>query len=225
MKAVLPPHFSVTQENNEMLLVIEIPNPIVPDGGSLNEAVFSEVARECDRIYFLTGVDLKPVLKRRESCEGAGTGYAYLGMKADLVASLKSDVLPQAWEERLERQLALWKLASSVPLSLKVNLLFQIIEAKYPETNNQRDYPPYLDDSVTPDPRTEALLLRHFVSHQKNTVMTQVNTQLGNYCRYIGVAEGFFNPKDLNHVRVVNSKVKLISDLAKQIINAAITRK
>lgn len=217
LSKVLPENFSILKEDGELLLVVEMLYP------SIDDEVFYQVQCECDRIYFLTGEQLSPQLKTKINPTGSMTGFVDIGLSALIVARLPHNLDCEQWAGKLlDRQLRLWQYADQpeTVLPAKINLLFQIIETKYPDTRNLTDYPEYKDPNVPPHPRTEAKLLRHFVSHQG-----QPRKELKNYCNYLGVAEGFFNPTNTDHINIVRQKLNFIKDEARRIIDASITRK
>ncbi|MFH0784788.1 MAG: hypothetical protein V2B20_22925 [Pseudomonadota bacterium] len=216
---VLPKYFSIQENEQGIFLVVE------KIDRSDQAEVFSEVQRECDRIYFLTGEKLNPILIRIEESNGSGTGYGFLKTELDaiLIGYISSEIDRQQWQNPLAKQLRLFYLAElTEPIAPKMNLYFQIIEASYPNTNDLRDYPEFKIGDIKPHPRTETKLLRDFVSHQKNKISS---SQLKLYCQYLGINEEFYNPTDTKHIQIVKSKLSFIREEARKIIDVSITRK
>ncbi len=220
---LLPHHFSVVRENATIFIVVEKPDPAPSDEEDLTEAVYGEVRRECDRLFFLYGEDLAPAPGRQVRSNGLTTDRDFVRGFMNVLSPIDESIVPQEWttDGTLERQLLLWRFANSAPLPLRVNLLFQIIEAKYPHTHNKQDYPHYSDHKLEPDPRTEAKLLRHLVSHQGG----EVRKELSEYCKHLGVPVGFFNLSDSTQVGIVSSRVRSVSRLAREIIEDLISRR
>lgn len=118
-------------------------------------------------------------------------------------------------------QLRLWSLVDSpnMPISIKINLLFQIIEIAYPETRNEEIYPQYLDSNNDPDPKTEALLLRNLVSHGGQAG----SPQLKKYCNFLGIPQTMNNLGNSEFIKKVESRVGVIKEEARKVIDNQIT--
>jgi len=212
---ILPQKFSLLKEQDQLMLVIE-------SSAQLNEEkIFYELQRECDRIFFLTGEQLNPIFIYKENPDGSKRVENEINYILHGIEKLPSDIDRQKWQSQLDVQLRLWQLAHlpNTPISVQVILLFQIIESSYP---NKNVYPEYKDYKIDPHPRTEAKLIRHWVSHQRPKVD---KPQLQNYCKYLGIQEIFFNPTDTNHQRIIPKLYEHVKKEAQKVIDNAITRK
>jgi hypothetical protein len=218
---ILPEHFSIRQEGKDHLLAVKYPHA----HGNFNthmedHEIFGEVQRECDRIFFLTGMDMAPILVAKKQADGLWISFTDMGLELNVISSVPADVTKQHWHGSLPLQLRFWHLANSSaePIGAKINFLFQIIEASYADI---KDYPTYTDSSIPPDPRTEARLLRNLVSHQG-----KINShQLELYCTFLGIHSSFYDPSDTEFHNVINSRFHLVRDEAKKIIEHLITRR
>lgn len=213
-RRVLPSHFLLREENEQLMVIIEREGE--PDD-------FYEIQREWDRIFFLTGIQLDPTLIRVERPDGLKMACSAIKSECILYGQLPSDLDRQQWTQTLEIQLRLWQLAHlpNMPISVQIMLLFQIIECSYPNTNDLKYYPNY--DPKNPDPRTEAKLIRDWVSHQKKKVD---HGQLQNYCEYMGLKEKkFFNPTYAIHQQIIPKLYQKVKNEAEKIIASSITRK
>jgi hypothetical protein len=220
LQKILPGNFSIQKDENGVFIIIDKAD------GKNEEKSFHEVQRECDRIYFLTGELLNPVLSRVEESDNSGTGYAYIRCDAHIVASLPSNVEKQIWQKRFVKQLRFYYIADiTEPIDQKINFYFKVIEASYPETNNNMYYPAYTESQanadIPPDTRTEAKLLRDFTSHGKENVN---GSQLKYYCKYLKISEEFFDPTNNDHIRITKSKCNFIRNEARKIIDEFITK-
>jgi len=65
LKDIFPLHFVIREENGYLIVSVEGRSE-VSEG-----QIFSEVQRECDLIFFLTGIDLEPELIRIEGPDGS----------------------------------------------------------------------------------------------------------------------------------------------------------
>lgn len=218
-RGVLPQHFSFREEREQLLLVVEPPG-VVDD-----EQVFGQVQQECDRLFFLTGEQLAPKILRKENSDGRSVGFGSFTADAFITKSLSTEVDRQQWHIPLAVQLRLWQLAQSpnVPIAARTNLLFQIIEISYPNTNDQNQYRQYKDPRKRPHPRTEAKLLRHLASHGNTKRVT--HEQLKRYCQHLSITEEFHNPTDIDYLRVLREGFPVVESEARRIIEASITRK
>jgi hypothetical protein len=220
-RCVLPSHFLLREENEQLMVIIE------REGEPDEKQVFYEIERECDRIFFLTGIQLDPTLIRVERPDGLKMAHSAIKSDCILYEQLPSDLDRQQWTQILEIQLRLWQLANlpNIPLSVQIMLLFQIIECFYPDTNDSKSYPVYdpNDFSQPPHHRTEAKLIRDWVSHQKKKVDRR---QLQNYCKYMGLKEKkFFNPTDAIHQQIIPKLYQKVKNEAEKIIASSITLK
>jgi hypothetical protein len=213
---ILPQNFSVEDEDDTQVLLVETNE----DDDAL---VFVEVQQECDRVFFLTGIDLNPTLVRKEIQEGqieirSSQGTYLIGSKP-----IDPNIDRQEWTIPLSVQLRLWKLANQpdLPVAVKINLLFQIIECSYPDRRNQSDYPRYNRSDAPPHPRTEAKLMRDLASHGFSDVASD---QLRNYCKYIKIPAKLHNPTDPKFIRKLQDKLSIVRNQAQELIDNAITR-
>ena len=179
VNTILPPHISIRKEDGQFLLFIESSSAVNDD------QAFLQAQQELDRIFFLTGRTLTPEFIRKKNPNGSGVAISDITLKIELGKPIPSDVDRQEWQWLLTVQLKLWHIAHlpNLPISIKIILLFQIIEILYPPKNNKALYPKYADSSKPPCPYTEAKLLRDWVSHQGQVG----SSQLKNYCKYLGI--------------------------------------
>lgn len=210
-------NISFIVEDKEPCLIVKIEN------ASEREA-YSIIERECDRIFFLTGQQLKPdyqwqkdVDGKKESCESLTvTHYNFHGKK-----KIPENITKQQWTLDLEVQLRLWRVANSfgLPIQSRINLLFQIIEISFPDRRDKSIYPEYTASKQKPASMTECKLLRDLVSHGMGTVEGE---ELKTYCDSLGV-EGFYNLKDKNFEGVIRKRLHTIEREAEAIIKKQIT--
>ncbi|HBE40936.1 MAG TPA: hypothetical protein DDW27_06975 [Bacteroidales bacterium] len=212
LSSVLPSNFALLKESEQLVLVVDLEH-------SSNESeVFYYVQRECDRLFFLTGEQLNPKLLRIEDA-----GKRHLFKNRGFITSgferLQDDIDRQQWTHKLTLQLRLWQLAHlpDLPVSVQIVLLFQIIEAEFPDT---KEYPPFYESDKVPHARTEAKLIRNWVSHQG-----EVRKQLLRYCKYLEIEPGFFDPTDVRHCRKIPMLLEKVKQEAEGIIDAAMTKK
>ena len=213
---ILPSNFLIIEEGGECHCRVTV------DENFSEDQAFYLMRREVDRIYYLTGIRIPINLIAIENLDGESYGMSSFSGKVRIIdTSAIEKLCQQTWEGPLAIQLCLWSLANtpSTPLGAKINLLFQIIEAKYPDTTNSVDYPPYNCISNPPFPKTECKLLRDYVSHQKDEVCSM---QLKNYCAYLGYPEIFYDPTDTKLDEVLREKLKLLTTEAKISIDGAI---
>ncbi len=218
---ILPPNFSIQQEGQDHLLTAKYSRSAESSKEApQDQAILCDVQRECDRIYFLTGLNMNPVLIHKN---GLWESTQNIGLHLHVIANIASDIDRQDWKDGIALQLRLWNLANSPnqPVNVQINLLFQIIETSYPDTKDSKFYPQYKDSSISPHPRTEAKFLRHLVSHQG----TIKNGQLKLYCNHIGIPVGFYDPTDVHVHQAIVSRLSVIQQEAKRIIDNSITRK
>jgi hypothetical protein len=218
---ILPTTFTYREGESSDTIILEV-DGTASDDVARDVARF-EVARECDRIYFLTGEHLSPILTGKES-NGVGEGYSSLRFEVSLVKPLDTNIAPQEWTSRLAVQLNLWRLGTQKGLDItqKIRFLFQIIESIFPDIRDRLLYPKYPDPSVPPSPRTESKLLRDLVSHQGADIFSD---DLKNYCRFLGRStEKFFDPTDSKDWTIVKQRLTVIVKVARDAIDVTITR-
>ena len=212
LSSVLPSNFALLKESEQLVLFVDL------EHSSNENAVFYYVQRECDRLFFLTGEQLNPKLLRIEDA-----GKKHLFNNQDFITAgferLQDDIDRQQWTHKLTLQLRLWQLAHlpNLPISVQIALLFQVIEASHPDT---KDYPPFHENDLAPHPRTEAKLIRNWVSHQG-----KIYEQLARYCKYLEIEPGLFDPTDVRHQRTIPMLLEKVKREAEGIIDAALTKK
>ncbi len=214
---LLPERMTYKADDRKAFIALETATQLSED------LSLSLVRRECDRIGFLSGSFVNPVLSAIERGVNTITGIATA--RADVLVMVPPDpsATAQKWDTRLPLQLRLWRLAkeeSRSPWS-RIMLLFQIAELVMP-TNDQKYFPPYSHPSRTPHPHTEAKLLRDLVSHQKPVIR---NSQLRAYCKWLGLPPKFADPNDATTWRVISGRVPVVEKLARSVINQRISRR
>jgi len=215
---ILPTTFTYREGESSDTIILEVDSTVSDDVARF------EVARECDRIYFLTGQQLRPVIAGKEF-NGVVEGYSSLGLGASLVKPLDKNIDRQEWTSRLAVQLHDWHLATEkgLDVTLKIQLLFKIIESTFPDTDNSSQAPKYLAPSQPPAPTTESRLLRNLVSHQQGHIK---DPELQNYCRFLGRStDKFFDPTDSKDWTIIKQRIPVIEKVAREVIDAAITRR
>lgn len=171
------------------------------------------VDRELNRVFYISGGNVESKFSYIDYENGMRSVQSSVAFIWDIEKKIPNDLDKQDWSDLLSLQLELWRLShmGDIPLPLRINLLFQIIEASYPD---KYQYPDYHDSSSPPDPKTECKLLRHLVSHQGE----MGSGQLKKYCKYIGCQEVFFDPGDKNYFSLIEGKIKLLTDEARKAI-------
>lgn len=130
--------------------------------------------------------------------------------------ALPVTIKPLAWSYELALQLRLWAIAAPHDDQLvKILLLFQVIELSYPSKN---DYPPYVDHTTPPHPRTECKLLRHLVAHSGDVD----GTDLKNYCAYLGLPALMLDRTDPHYVAVLTNKASFVELEARKVLASAL---
>ena len=218
-QGIFPSNFLIEESGNDYSCRVTV------DENFSQDQAYYLVLRELDRIFFVTGIRISAELKAIENPDGECCGISNINGRCRIVNTSEiENVSQQRWEGTLAIQLCLWRLANSpgTPLGAKINLLFQIIESKYPDTINKVHYPPYDSIANPPDPKTECKLLRDYVSHQKTEVCS---AQLKNYCTYIGYPDIFYDPTDLELDTVLRKKLNILKKEAKETIDVAIARR
>jgi len=217
-KRILPAHFGVVEGGSTLFLVVKgAASPLGLQTATL------KVQRECDRINFLTGVDLSPVFTRELKANGMSTGTLCITSTALVVKPLPSTTGRQVWTGTLGVQLRLWFLAKadSTPLLSRVNLLFQIIECAFPDTSDGHAYPEYKNPMTDPAPLTECKLLRDLASHGHSKKVK--SPQLKLYCKRHRLPEQFADPTNEKVMRLIDSRIGVLEIEARKIIAQEIT--
>lgn len=210
---IFPDNFSFQQENEETFIIINT------EENSESE-VFKQVQRECDRIFFLTGVQLNPVFKWVKNTNGIKTCFNTITSDACIIdVEILKEIVQQNWNDNFATQLRLYQDAnlSNLPMPAKINLLFQIIEIDYP-LKNGNNYPKYCDFNIEPLPMTEAKLLRHLVSHAGKP-----NDELKEYCKFLKIPETMNDLTDQKFMQAIASRFHVVENKAREIINGKIT--
>ena len=216
---IFPEYFRVSEEDGKIQL------EVTDFDCRSAEDVRSEVESECDRVFFITGAPLHPEYIRGKNPDGIDCTVSkqkmYLeGYEPDPLRNLEK----QCWQKSilLPVQLKLWRLAqeNALLLQVKVMLLFQVVESSYPDTKDKKVYPIYKNSSKAPKRRTEAKLLRHFVSHQG---AKSIKPQLEKYCCFLNVKCGFYDPTDATMTKAVQKRLAVVEQEAREIIEQAIT--
>lgn len=223
---VFPESFSFEDEGEQHLLVVNLEQEL------LDDQVNNMVQRECDRISFLTGEQMKPTLVNKEYNDGRHMASDTREGRTRGIKMLPAGVGRQDWQSNpdLALQLRLWDLAllQHLPIAAKILLLFQIIEVSYPNTNDSNDYPEYKDSTCVPHPRTEAKLLRHLTAHSK---MGSVRSQLEIYRQHVRIpvdssgSTVSHDPTNISIVGVLHNRVRVVCEEAERIINSAILKR
>lgn len=214
---ILPDNCTIEQNDNTYLIIEHA------SGTNENDSFFF-LQREVDRLFFLTGINIKYELDTIENNDGSFIGISGLKCMLTAVAQLPENIDRQQWgTDDIAVHLRLWSLAFSpnLPLSAKVNLLFQIIEIEYPDTSDNAVYPNYNDRANPPAPKTEAKLLRHLMSHGKGPI---ANNSLRQYCSFLGISPEMHNPIDHNFIIGVNKRLPILVDEARRIIDNKISK-
>ncbi len=213
---IFPDNFKLNIKDDKVSLIIRTENV-------LDSEVFIEVQRECDRIFFLTGEQLDPHFQWKK--DGDGITHCTKDIKCDFrtVKRIPDNIANQQWDLSLAVQLRLWQLAKlpDLPVNVKINLLFQIIEITFPDRTEQTNYPKYTDSNASPDPKTESFLLRDLVSH--GTEVRIKNDDLKKYCKFLKVKETFYDPVDIDFKKAVEGRFKIVEEEARRVISERIT--
>ncbi len=214
---VLPQNFSLQEENNQLMLIIE------SSAQFSEEQIFYELQRECDLIFFLTGEQFKPMLIYKENPDGSKRVENECEFILRGIEKLPLDIDRQQWTHKLSLQLRLWQLAHLpyLPVSVQIALLFQIIESSFPDTRNKQMYPLFEENNLVPHPRTETKLIRDWVSHQ----VAKMRKRLCRYCKYLDIEPRFFDPTDAEHQRKIPGLLEKVEREAENVINDSITRR
>lgn len=217
LREILPSEFLLREENNQMTIVIEVEDEIS------EEQIYYKIQRECDRIFFLTGIQLDPMFESLERPDGSRKVVSELPIIVCGVEPLPSDLDRQEWTQTqtLPLQLRLWQLAhmAHLPVSVQIILLYQIIEIE--NSNNSL----LTKDAVKrPDSWEEAKLIRDWVSHQGARIKNQ---NLKNYLEKLGIKdkEKFFDPTNIEHQQIISKLHEKVEKGAEKIIASLITKK
>ncbi len=167
------------------------------------------INRELDRLYFLTGVQVRAEICKR-------TVSATFTDRWSIFGSLPPNIKPLAWSYPLALQLRLWATARQLedPL-IRILLLFQIIELSY---GKRKDYPRYDDLKAPPEPRTECKLLRHLIAHSGDVH----DEQLQRYCSYLGIPPSMLDRTNPCHVALLSNKAPFVECEAKKVIQSVL---
>ena len=211
---LLPNHFSLIRKEGDTFLTV-----IFDDAIDEKEIIYL-IDREFDRIYFLTGCKIDFSLIHIMYSDGRQQARCEIKYSINAIQKIPDNIGPQQWENNIDTQLKLWRLAheDNIALGARVNLLFQIIEIEYPDNKN---YPEYNDPKLEPSPMTEAKLLRHIVSHGKSPIKS---SQLRKYCKFLGLRAEMHDPANPKFVDAINRRLPVITNLAKEIIEAKLTK-
>jgi hypothetical protein len=220
VKAILPDEYSFIDVDDKRYLMYECQDI------TKREDMEFDLQRECDRIYYITGIYINPVLLHIEDERGGGSAFANRSVFVEVYQDIPPDIKAQDWsgEPKLMVQLSLWRLANIGNLHIrpKINLLFQIIEIEYPNTKDHDIYSQYLDVTTEPSPLLECKLLRHIASHGLNISLVG---SMKNYCD-----KHFINPNPitLNEQKAVQKllkdKIGLIESEAKKVIDRKLSK-
>jgi len=217
IQRILSQNFILGQEDKNIFLIINADDEI-----DENKAKFL-IDRELDRIFFLTEKKIDSSLTLVEYPDGRKQTTVTIKYNINAIQKIPEEIAPQQWRNNIDVQLKLWVLAHSynIPLAAKINLLFQIIEIEYPNTRDQNIYTLYSDSTIVPNPMTEAKLLRHIVSHGKSPIE---NDQLRKYCDFLNLSSEMHDPTNTQFIDVINRRLPIITRLAKEIIEAKLTK-
>lgn len=168
------------------------------------------VQQELDRIYFFTCVRATAEMVTGRVSATFTFSYAIHG-------PLPTALGPQNWTPEVALQLRLWAVAVDIPdPAIKILLFFQIIELAFPNTKDKTAYPPYTPFSPL-HRRTEAMLLRHVVSHAGLPFPT---TKM--YLKYLGLEPMMADRSNPQWLEVISDKVDLVQEEAHEIIRNAL---
>lgn len=164
------------------------------------------VARELDRLFFLTCVRVKAEMCRR-------TVSTELNLAWNILGPIPPGTEPQEWSYELGLQLRLWSLACETtdPLA-KVVLLYQIIELAHPK------FLRYSDEKQPPDPLTECKLLRHLIVHAGDVD----DPALRAYCKYLNIPPLMLDRTDNAYVDLISAKCKFVEEQARRVLQSAL---
>ncbi len=215
LSRVLPLRFTCQEKKDTLFIILET------DSSVSDDMVHFEVTRELDRIFFLTGEALPPSLLFKQ-CDDLKEAATYFKGDATLVKRIDPTIDRQEWSSTLALQLRYWRLAAQEhDGTVKVQLLFKVIEIKFPDTGDEEHYPEYSDPNQPPDPRTESKLLRDLVSHQGGAI----RPPLKYYSRFLGRrTDKFFDPTDPKDWIIIKQRLCVIEKVAREVIDGGIPR-
>jgi hypothetical protein len=211
LRKSLPDFFELEKESGVHFFKIDV------DQVKTEEQACYFAQRECDRIHFLTGLQIACDYKYIET-PNRQFFYSTSAAVSDVLYSLLPDnIKPQKWSNKLAMQLSLWQMANSETLLLttRISLFFQIIDLIKPAANPV-NYPEYTDSDSAPVKMTECKLLRNLVTRQGD----MKNPQLINYCKYLGYRTRLPDVSDEEFLRILKSKLPLLRGEAKRMIKA-----
>jgi len=202
-RATLPPSFRVGKRDDGIYVTIK--SALAGDARCQYL-----IDRELDRHFFLTCVRIRAEMVHTKVTSS-------LTVKYRIHSSLPDDVRPQNWNYQLAIQLRLWSIANdSTEVMTKLILLFQIIELTYPLYKGY--YPKYTNSAKAPHALTECKFIRHLVAHSGD--VTKVD--LKKYCAYLGIPAVMFDITDPHCCNIITSKVALMEEEAKKVIEKAL---
>lgn len=214
---VLPPTMSFKYEEGNHFLEFET-SKVMDD-----DQVRFLIERECNRIFFLTNERLEPNLKIKVLPDGSKHRYESIQAPFRNYKKIEPEISQQEWDKKIATQLKLWYLSKyKETFDDIIRLWFKIIEASYPDTQDETQYPPYFDTNDPPHPRTEAKLLRNYVSHQQPNISSK---QLRNYCLFLKIPTNFFTPIDFETPKIMGIRMEIIRKETRKTINRSISIK
>jgi hypothetical protein len=165
---------------------------------------------------------MNPSLKEIISTKGNSKAMDSRAITLYACAQIPENISRQIWTYELSLQLKLWALAGKpeVPIFLKINLLFQIIDIQQAITKDATHYPPYNDNSKDPDPNTEAKILRHLVSHGYEKM---TNKQVRRYCEKHGISDSSNDLLDAKFMKLLNKRIDIVRMAAYNTIRSNIS--
>lgn len=213
IKKSLPGFFELVKEGGVYHLKINV------DHVKTEEQACYFVQRECDRLHFLTGLEISCEYKYIEAPNKQFFYSSSAAVNDVLYSFLPDDIKPQKWSNKLAMQFSLWQLANceSLLITTRISLFFQIIDLVKP-ANNPANYPEYTDTETAPVKMTECKLLRDLATRQTD----MKSPQLLNYCKYLGYRTKIPDVSDEEFLRILKSKLPLLRAEAKRLIKAII---
>lgn len=168
------------------------------------------VERELDRLFFLTCVRLRAEMCRRTVTADFRFSYRVHG-------GIPPGTAPLSWTDSLALQFRLWSIAvdNSDPI-VRVLLFFQVIEISHPDMADKSVYPPYCDPTQPPQPRTEAKLLRHLVSHAGDS-----RPETSAYLSFLGLPPRLSNLTHPDWLAKVCDRLPVVESEARAILRNA----
>jgi hypothetical protein len=215
VKEVFPDNFKIETVNDKNSLIV---TTLIDSDAE----IFITVQRECDRIFFLTGEQLDPQFREKKYDNGTKICQQCITSDSYIIDKIPENIARQRWSVPLTVQLRLWQLTKSLylPLSAKINLLFQIIEITFSNTQNSTNYPEYTCSDNPPVSMTESLLLRNLVSHGGESMRSE---QLKKYCRFLGIKENFYDATNTVATKAIEGRVSILENEARRVISEQIS--